>query len=256
MKLGFIGTGALTAAIVTGLESTSHDIDSILVSPRNAAISADLASRYRDVTVAADNQAVLDGCDMVMLAVRPQVARDVIAPLQFRPDHHVVSLIAAVSLEDITALVEPARQVTRALPMPMAAQRQGATIVYPADPRVTALFGTLGTVVEAADPAEFDILGATSATYASYFKYLDTLHRWAVAQGASGTRAREYIVALFKALAQAPDTRPDMDFTHLAADYSTAGGLNEQLLRELTVGDVFDKLETGLDNVHRRIIGK
>ncbi|TIP00560.1 MAG: F420-dependent NADP oxidoreductase, partial [Mesorhizobium sp.] len=94
MKLGFIGTGALTAAIVTGLKSATDNSVSVLLSPRNQEIAASLALRYRDVRVAPDNQAVLDSCDTIMLAVRPQIAHDVLAGLQFRRDHHVVSLIA------------------------------------------------------------------------------------------------------------------------------------------------------------------
>ena len=78
MKLGFIGTGALTSAIVTGLKSDPDNSVSILLSPRNEDIAASLASRYRDVRVAPDNQAVLDACDTVMLAVRPQLAHDVL----------------------------------------------------------------------------------------------------------------------------------------------------------------------------------
>src|SRR5438552_13200263 len=74
MKLGFIGTGALTSAIVTGLKSDPAASVSILLSPRNEHIAATLASRYTDVRVATDNQAVLDHCDTIMLAVRPQVA--------------------------------------------------------------------------------------------------------------------------------------------------------------------------------------
>jgi pyrroline-5-carboxylate reductase len=63
MKLGFIGTGALTAAIVGGLKSIADNSVSVLLSPRNEEIAASLASRYPDVRVASDNQAVLDACD-------------------------------------------------------------------------------------------------------------------------------------------------------------------------------------------------
>ena len=47
MKLGFIGTGALASAIVTGLKSAPDSSASVLLSPRNEEIAADLASRYR-----------------------------------------------------------------------------------------------------------------------------------------------------------------------------------------------------------------
>ncbi len=256
MKLGFIGTGALTAAIVTGLKSHTGEPEPILLSPRNADTAAGLAARFADVHVAADNQAVLDRCDTVFLAVRPQVAHAVLADLRFRPDHHVVSLIATLSREQVAVLVAPAMRVTKALPMPMVAHRQGATIICPPDKGMAALFGRLGTVTEVEDAAEFDALSVATATFAAYFKYLETLHSWLKNHGVADARARDYVTALFKGLASAPETAPDMDFMHLAEDYATRGGLNEQVLRELSAKGLFEAFTESLDGIHRRITGQ
>lgn len=253
MKLGFIGTGALTAAIVTGLKSFADNAVSILLSPRNEEIAADLVSRFEDVRVAPDNQAVLDGSDMVMLAVRPQVAHQVIPSLRFRPDHRVVSLIATISLQEISTLVAPAHRLTKALPMPMIALRQGATIISPPDKDIATFFGKLGKAIEVEDAREFDALSVVTATYASYFKYLDTVHSWLRSQGVDEIKGRDYIASLFKALANAPDTAPEADFMHLSQDYATRGGINEQILRELTDAGLFDIFAQSLDRVHKRI---
>jgi pyrroline-5-carboxylate reductase len=255
MKLGFIGTGALTSAIVIGLKSVADNSVSVLLSPRNEDISADLASRYPDVRVARDNQAVLDDCDTVMLAVRPQIAHEVLSGLRFRRDHYVVSLIATLSREEIAALTAPAERVTKALPMPMVAYRQGPTIICPPDAGVAALFGSLGKVIEVEDAGEFDALTVVTAMFATYFKQLDTIHGWMKDHGVADAKAREYITATFKALASVPETAPDTDFVHLAKDYATLGGINEQVLRELTARNVFDTLGESLDSVHRRISG-
>jgi pyrroline-5-carboxylate reductase len=40
---------------------------------------------------------------------------------------------------------------------------------------------------------------------------------------------------------------------HLAADYATPGGLNEQVLRNFTSHQVFDLLTASLDRVRLRI---
>lgn len=253
MKLGFIGTGALTSAIVTGLKSVGDNPVSVLLSPRNEEIAASLASRYPDVRVAADNQAVLDDCDTVMLAVRPQMAHQVLPELRFRRDHHLISLIATLSREEIVALTAPATHVTKALPMPMIAHRLGATIICPPDPGATELFGRLGKVIEVENSSEFDALSVVTATYATYFNYLDTIYRWLKAHDVPEAKARDYITTLYNALGQAPETLPEADFMHLAQDYATRGGLNEQVLRELTARNVFDALEESLDGVHRRI---
>ena len=256
MKLGFVGTGALTAAIVMGLKSLPGETTPVVVSPRNEEIAADLAARYPDVRVALDNQAVLDDCDTVMLAVGPQIAREVLRELRFRQDHHVVSLIATVSAEEIAALVAPATHVGKALPMPMIARLQGATLVCPPDPIAATFFGRLGQVIEVEAANEFDALTVVTATYASYFKYLDTIHAWVRSQGVSGDKARDYITNIYKALANAPDTAPDADFMHLAQDYATRGGINEQVLRELTERGMFDAFNESLDRVRRRIAGE
>ena len=253
MKLGFIGTGALTSAIVTGLKSVADNDVPVVLSPRNEAIAADLAARFADVRIAADNQAVLDACDTIMLAVRPQIAPDVLRGLRFRPDHRVISLIATLSLEEIAALVSPAERVTKALPMPMVAQRQGPTIIYPPDPDVVTFFARFGKAFAVKDVAEFDALSVATATFATYFKYLDTLHGWLQGHGVADPAARDYVGALFKALAQAPEAAPNADFMHLAQEYATRGGINEQVLRELTDRKLFEAFAESLDGVHRRI---
>ncbi|TIW71897.1 MAG: F420-dependent NADP oxidoreductase [Mesorhizobium sp.] len=255
MELGFIGTGALTAAIVTGLKSLADNPVSILLSPRNEDIAASLASRYPDVRIASDNQAVLDNSETIMLAVRPQIAHDVLSALRFRRDHRLISLIATLSLKDIESLTVPAGHVTKALPMPMIAHRLGATIICPPDQGAGALFGRLGKVIEVADAGEFDALSVATATYASYFKYLETIHSWLTRHGVGEGIARDYIASLFKALGAAPETSPDADFRHLAQDYATRGGINEQVLRELTAHNMFEAFAESLDGIHRRITG-
>ena len=255
MKLGFVGTGALTSAIVTGLKSLADDGSSIVVSPRNREIAESLAARFADVRVAASNQDVLDSSDTVVLAVRPQVARAVLSELTFRPDHEIVTLIATVTVEEIATLVAPARRVTKALPMPMIARGEGATIVYPPDPAVAAFFRRLGGVIEVDDVAEFDAMSVVTATFATFFRNLQTIHEWLGEKGVAADRARDYIVAIYKALANAPDTAPQADFAELSREYATRGGVNEQVVRELEARKVFEALAETLDGAHRRMVG-
>ena len=253
MRLGFVGTGALTSAIVRGLKSLADEDFDIIVSPRNPQMASDLAARHKGVRVASDNQAVLDESETVMLAVRPQIARDVLPALRFRPDHHVVTLIAPLSLEDIGALVAPATRITKALPMPMVAERIAPTIIFPPDPAVTALFDRLGKAMAVEDAAEFNALSVATATFATYFTLLDTLHNWLAQHGVGDKTAHDYTVTLFKALAHAPDTLPGASFVHLAQEYMTRGGLNEQVVRELSEQGVFNSFAESLDGIHRRI---
>jgi pyrroline-5-carboxylate reductase len=72
VHVGFVGVGAIATAIVDALMSGPHaeEID-VVVSPRSAPRSAELAARHRQVRVAPNNQLVVDAADIVILAVLP-----------------------------------------------------------------------------------------------------------------------------------------------------------------------------------------
>src|SRR5262249_2340484 len=103
--------------------------------------------------------------------------------------------------------------------------------------------------------AEFDALAVATATYAAYFKYLDTIHGWLTAHGVADAKARTYVTTIFEALAHAPEKAPDASFAQLTHDFATPGGLNEQVERELTAKGLFAEFSDSLDRIHRRIIG-
>ncbi|MES2666497.1 MAG: NAD(P)-binding domain-containing protein [Pseudomonadota bacterium] len=167
-RLGFIGTGAITAAFLHGLKASPLADWPVLISPRNADIAQALARSLPGVTVAADNQAVLDGADMVVLAVRPQIAEQVLRPLRFGPDHRLVSLIAGLAIPAIQDWTGVDR-VVRAIPLPFAQTRSDAAPVHPPAPWAMALFDALGVALPVQDPAEFDVYVALSALMETYF---------------------------------------------------------------------------------------
>ncbi|MBP3927612.1 MAG: NAD(P)-binding domain-containing protein, partial [Clostridium sp.] len=86
MRLGFIGTGIITTAVVTVFcESGKGDLH-ISVSPRNKERAAALHEKYPEiVTVAESNQEVIDQSDWVFAALLPQHAEAVLSELTFPP---------------------------------------------------------------------------------------------------------------------------------------------------------------------------
>ncbi|MDB5674630.1 MAG: oxidoreductase coenzyme F420-dependent [Sphingomonas bacterium] len=252
MTLGFVGTGTIAAAMIEGLCATPG-APPIIVSPRNAEIASDLAARFANVRVAASNQAVLDDSDMVLLAVRPQIAAEVLGELRFRADHKVVSLIATVSLDYLRAAVAPAGQVIRAVPLPAVALRQGPTAIYPPDPEIRALFDTLGTAVALDNEGEFDIFTTTTAVMASYFAFAGTVTGWMERNGIAADTARAFIGQMLSGLAGTAATAPDRSFAALAEEHQTRGGLNEQIFRAISQDGQLVDLDRALDGVLARL---
>jgi len=254
MKIGFIGSGTITSAMVTGLSST-NDAYSIVLSPRNAKISADLALRFKNVRVASTNQAVLDSCEMAVLAVRPQVAAEVLSELRFRPDHQVLSVIATVPIQQLRTLTAPATSITRAVPLPVVARRQGPTVVYPPSLPVTALFNALGTAIELRSENEFETFSVPTAILASYFGFANTVASWMTDQGVAPQTARLYVADILQGLAGTAAAMPNRSFATLIDEHQTPGGLNEQVLKSITHDGLFTDLKRALDAVLKRTRG-
>jgi pyrroline-5-carboxylate reductase len=253
MTLGFIGTGTIAAAIVEGLSSASTG-HSVLLSPRNESVAARLASQFSNVQVAETNQAVLDRSDTIVLAVRPQIAHDVLSSLRFRSDHHVISLIPAVTLEYLRSVTAPSASVTRAVPLPSAARHESPTPIYPADAAVKELFSELGLVIELDREEEFEAFTTASAIMSTYFRMAGTVAEWMQREGVAPKNAQAYVSQILRGLAGATAASPHSDFAQLTEEHQTSDGLNEQVLRSLTQAGVFEDFNQALDGIRDRLV--
>ncbi|ATU91906.1 pyrroline-5-carboxylate reductase [Phyllobacterium zundukense] len=253
MKLGFVGTGAITEAVVTGLMKSRTDISSVIVSPRSAHAAFRLAEMFPLVRVGVDNQDVVDSADIVFLAVRPQIAEEVVKQLRFRQQQQVVSFIAAVQIEALAGWIGAPVTITRTIPLPFVAELRGATAIYPPNEQVAELFSSLGTAVQAENLKQYDLFGAASALMATYFGLLETSAHWLEAEGMSYDQASLYLKQLFGGLSHVTDASKEQSFEAMASEFSTKGGLNEQVFTEFTGNGGTKALTLALDSVLKRI---
>jgi pyrroline-5-carboxylate reductase len=247
MAYGVLGVGAIGSAIVTGLCENVDDPPAVLLSPRNAGLAAGLAQRFATVDVAADNQAVVDGAEVVIVCVRPQVAQIVLAELRFPADRVVVSAMAGVPVKALQRLVAPATDIARVIPLPSVARRDGITPVHPPNAVAKALFDRLGETVELADVNAFEAFSASTATIAAHFAYLHAIAAWLEQQRIPAPTATRYVASVFAALAE--PTRSGKRFEQLAREHATAGGTNEQFRTWLEQRGTFESVSVGLQRV-------
>jgi pyrroline-5-carboxylate reductase len=250
---GVLGVGSIASAVVTGLCDGVADPPEVVLSPRNAQRSAALAARLPTVRVAADNQAVVDRCDVVVVCLLPAHVPEVLAGLRFRADQAVVSAAAGVDIGRLAALVAPATDIARAIPLPAVANRGGMTPVHPATPAATELFGRLGGSMAVVEERAYESLVAGSATVAAHFHYLGAIADWLSVHGVAEGDARRYVADTFAALSGELGSS-DLDFRALAAAHSTPGGLNEQFSRGLEAAGARSAVRRELDELLARIL--
>ncbi len=259
MTLGFIGTGNIASAVVAGLCASPAPPGKVLVSPRGAEKAFALAAAFPTVEVAPDNQAVVDGSTTVVLAVRPQDAKRILAPLRFRAGQRVISLLALTPLETARELVAPAGAagaagaIVRALPLPSCAERLGPIVVYPGEPWAMAFFAPIGTPLAAAEERELNVLWAMTALIAPYFALIAAGAGWAVNAGVAAPTAGTYLATMFHALSTLAVRAPGGDFEALVAEAMTPGGLNQQALNEIRAAGGFEAFLAALDAILARL---
>ncbi|WP_426034639.1 pyrroline-5-carboxylate reductase [Cypionkella sp. TWP1-2-1b2] len=252
MRLGFIGTGTITAHMVRGLKASALADWPIVLSARNEAVAAALAL-LPGVTVAARNQAVVEACDLLILAVRPQVAKAVIGRLVIPPSRPVISLIAGLHIATVADWTG-AQDICRAIPLPFVERHQGVTPVFPPQPAAMQIFAALGTALPVDDLAAYDAYAAASALMGSYFGLLETAAGWMVAQGHSAPDAAQYLRGLFGSLGDVLREKP-VSFEQLREDHSTKGGLNEMIFYRFVQGGGSDAMQAALTAAFRRVQG-
>lgn len=252
MKLGFIGTGDIASAIVTGLDRAGYGYDEIVVSRRNADKAARLETTCARVRIEDDNQTIAETADMLFLAVRPQVAVEILSKLRFRSGQIVVSLIALMPHEQIARWTGPDVTIIRAMPLPFVANCTGPTAMFPANAEVEDLFNALGRAIVATSNTELETLVMASCTMGLYFGLEERLSHWLVDKGISGGNARAYIDAINLNLARTGDAERETSLADLREAHSTRGGLNEQLFRVFADHGGLTALEAGLDSIFAR----
>jgi pyrroline-5-carboxylate reductase len=255
-RVGFIGVGTIAEALIMGMCAGAEQRATFLLSPRNADIAKRLAERFSFVEVAGDNQAVIDGSDIIFLAVRPQVAADVLGALKFRQGQRIVSLIATFDVARLRTLVAPASTISRAAPLPAVARRLGPLTLYPPVPEIARLLEGLGQLVQLQNESALDAFWAVSGLMGSYFGWLDEIAGWLVRHDLEETQVRPYVAALFEALAVTGTERAKDGFDRLIVEHSTPGGLNEQAYRELQAAGWTGLVSQTLDLIHARILGR
>lgn len=252
-QYGFVGAGAITAAIVEGLHANGAEPPAVFLSPRGRSVGRDLAGRFPNVRVCDSNQQVLEQATSIVVAVRPPQARAVLTELSFRPQHVVISAMAGVQLDQLREWTVPAGQVVRTAPLPSAARARSLTAMYPDNAVARELFGRVGDVLVPSDETTFDAFSAATATFAAHLDYLSTVAAWLAEQGVDHGVATGYVAHIYGQLGLSLSHTDSL--ATLTDEHMTPGGINEQVMTDLRRDGVPNLVRRALDRVLARLRG-
>jgi pyrroline-5-carboxylate reductase len=214
--------------MVEGLCAGPEAPPRIHLSPRGARIAAELAERFPNVEVCADNREVADRSDIVVIAVRRADRHEALAGVAIADDKTVVNVMAGVSTAELRDSLGTGAAIVRAIPLPTVRERRSVTVTFPAHPVADALFDLLGGAQPVADETAYNVCSALTGTLTSHYAYLAALTDWAAGHGIPSEAADRYLRSLFQGVGRslADETRT---IHRLAADHETPGGNNERI---------------------------
>lgn len=243
MRIGFIGTGTISAAVIEGLQSLP-DAPEIVVSPRSEAMSLALAAKFKRVSRARSNEEVATA-EIVFLGMRPAHLEDAMAGIDFKAGQIVASMVAGFAYNDIEARW-PKATVCRFIPLPGIARGRGPMATYPSVPEIVRLMSPLGDLFVAPDEARIHF-GGLNSFMSSYYELQRALIDVGTGAGISQSDARGFVVSLLGMLADTAQHTPDAAFGSLVEEHQTKGGLNERVRATLLEQGWFDAPRTALN---------
>ena len=253
MKLGFIGTGKITSSVVTGISGSKISYKKIILSPRNRNIALKLKKKFRKVSIAKNNQEILNSCNWIFLAVTPTVGQKIIKNLKFKSRHTIISFISSMTLPQLKRVIKVKAKIVRAIPLPPISLRKGPVPLFPPNKKVKNFFNKLGTTVEINNEKLSKNFWSTSGMMAPFYELLSTMSNWLVKRGVKRDKAQKYITSLFVALSEDAVVNSKKDLKYLVKESQTPRGLNEQGVKELRKAGFYRSTEKTLNSILKRL---
>lgn len=188
--IGFLGGGNMASAIIAGLSRLPDAPVIHAVDPHPEKL-ANLARAYGARTHDAPGE-WMTACDLLVLAVKPQVMKEALAPVRelLNPDGAVLTIAAGISSEAYAEWL-PGYPVIRAMPNTPAMIGEGITGLWVppgTDERHAEaakwVLKAVGGVVEVSDESGIDLVGAIPGSGPAYvFRFMEALQRAAEHRG-------------------------------------------------------------------------
>lgn len=239
INIGFIGGGNMATALIGGLVASGFATERLYASDPSADRREAFAQQKIHTTD--NNQQLIDRCDVIVLAIKPQVMHRVLSELTFtRDDQLLLSIAAGIRTSAIHKWVGKELALVRAMPNTPALVQSAATGLY-ATPRVNRrqheiaehILRAVGITLWLDDENKIDAVTAISGSGPAYFFYMmEAMEQAGRALGLDAQTAHLLTVQTAFGAAKLALEVEDSP-THLRERVTSPGGTTEQAISHL-----------------------
>ena len=259
----FIGGGNMATSLIGGLIAQGHAANSISVSDPNEAQREQLTTQY-GINTFADCALALADADIVVLAVKPQVMKDVAlivakAAEQSSKQPLFVSIAAGINLYSLQQWLGKDQAIVRCMPNTPSLIQLGATGLFANEQTSIVQKNLAETVLKAAgivqwvqSEAEIDAVTAVSGSGpAYYFLLMEAMIDAGIELGLSRETASELTIQTAIGAAQMAK-ESDVDVAELRRRGTSPGGTTEEAINTFEGAHLRDIVKAALSAANRR----
>lgn len=259
----FIGGGNMATSLIGGLIAQGHPADSISVSDPNETQRSQLETQFAINTFADCGPAMTDA-DIVVLAVKPQVMKEVALNVASAIDPEAkqplfVSIAAGINLYSLQTWLGQEQAIVRCMPNTPSLIQLGASGLFANEHTSIVQKNLAETVLKAAgivqwvqSEEEIDAVTAVSGSGpAYYFLLMEAMIDAGTELGLSRETASELTIQTAIGAAQMAK-ESDVDTAELRRRVTSPGGTTEQAINTFESAHLRDIVKAALNAANRR----
>ncbi len=262
LKIAFVGGGNMASALIAGLAGKLTAAPNIHVVDPNVDVLQKLRVQFR-VDTAATIDAAVAGCDVIVLAVKPQSMREVAAQLlpvlKEGALPLVLSIAAGIRSADLARWLGGYGAIVRCMPNTPALIGLGITgmvatggVSEPQKLAAEAIMRAVGATVWLDDEALIDPVTAVSGSGPAYvFYFIEAMQQAAEEMGLSAQQGTQLALATFVGAAQLAAQSPD-PVSVLRQRVTSKGGTTHAALTSMEQSGVKGKIVAAMKAAAQR----
>jgi len=261
ITVAFIGAGNMARSLIAGLSQGEQPFQLRVADPNEAQLEW-IHSHWSGIESSTDNQVVIDGADVVVLAVKPQLMPDVTQAMQSIAQKQrplFISVAAGVRENALNTYLGGNLPIVRAMPNTPALVQTGATGLY-ANAEVSGeqrdlaerLLRAVGITLWVSEETQLDAVTAVSGSGPAYF-FLVMEAMEAAAQELGLTAEDAHLLVMQTALGAARlALESESSPAELRQRVTSKGGTTEAALQVLQQGGLLGLFNEALQAAAQR----
>ena len=252
-KIGFIGAGNMARSLIGGLITSGINNDQLYAADPSEE-TRDVLTKDFSIQTTEDNQKLVNECDVIVFAVKPQILKEVASKLTANESALYLTIAAGIRSESLNNWLGSNKAIVRAMPNTPALVLSAASGLY-ANSSVTeeqkeiaeSILRAVGLTVWIENENQLDAVTALSGSGPAYFfMVMEAMEAAAEKLGLPAETARLLAIQTgFGAAKLALEIKEDP--ASLRKRVTSPGGTTEQAIKtfqELGLVDIFSKAMT------------